>query len=791
MRMQIASAVVLLGLTAFSGSNPDIDLAGATVVVPDAPQKWERLAADDLSAALTRASGKASGVRGESEAGADATGARVYVGRTRFAAQAGVDVARLEAQEFRVRTLPGAVIVAGGRPTGTSYGVSDLLATRFGIYELDAGVNVVPADPHLRLPTGLDYTRKPAIRFRDIYRRYDLYDEVTDAARNDLAQFRRRNYFAWDEADLPPDCRPTRRMLSCHTFQQLIPPETFAKTHPEWFSLTKSGKRTFEKFGGQLCLTNPEMRREATRKLLEIIAEDRKGTSAVRPGLYEVSQCDFSPDYLCACANCQTRVRELGGENGLLLDFVNELAGRVSERYPDVSIRTFAYECTERPSKVTPAPNVIVRYCDFYSKHVDLYPLEAPENAGQLALYREWVDRKCRLELWDYLLYNFASGQMKFETGLPATSVDAIIGDARLFARTGLERIFVEAEYGKRYPKSFRKLEYFLLGQLLFDPKKDAEGLVDTFLRGYYGPAADEMAACLKLLREAQRTHRTSPEAWKSNDFAHLTPDFVSSAEALLSAAYAKAGGDAVLAARVADDYVNVLRAKMRLTNGRRGQEDAFARAEDLCRRLDEVRVRAPTVLTKTRHDAFAAALKAEHDVYGARNYGELPPEVQGVSAANLMGVPSPCLALYGHGRLEKDPDSAMPKSLFWQPPADARFQHGLPTEVGAFSGREKGMSCSLRIREVPADGRYHWYRIGTLPLSRQSCVYISPDWQQRIVLSDFCLPGTPDEGVNNTVEVWLSLKFRGPAYVKGSTDPNEVAADRVLLVRDLSRLGR
>ncbi|MFO0925896.1 MAG: DUF4838 domain-containing protein [Gemmataceae bacterium] len=45
-----------------------------------------------------------------------------------------------------------------------------------------------------------------------------------------------------------------------HTFYPLVPPEKHFATHPEWFSLI-GGRRKVE--GGQLCTTNPELRRHS------------------------------------------------------------------------------------------------------------------------------------------------------------------------------------------------------------------------------------------------------------------------------------------------------------------------------------------------------------------------------------------------------------------------------------------------------------------------------------------------------------------------------------------------
>ena len=74
------------------------------------------------------------------------------------------------------------------------------------------------------------------------------------------------------------------------------------------------------------------------------------------------------------------------------MEFVNRLARRAGEKYPGVVIRTFAYVSSDVPPKggIVPEPNVIIWYCDLYSKCDDMLPLTHPFNSRSLGLLREW-----------------------------------------------------------------------------------------------------------------------------------------------------------------------------------------------------------------------------------------------------------------------------------------------------------------------------------------------------------------------------------------------------------------
>jgi len=85
-----------------------------------------------------------------------------------------------------------------------------------------------------------------------------------------------------------------------------------------------------------------------------------------------------------------------------------------------------------------------------------------------------------------------------------------------------------------------------------------------------------------------------------------------------------------------------------------------------------------------------------------------------------------------------------------------------------------------LKLDKVPVDSRYHWYKINTVALTPDCGFWTSV--QSWIPMKWAALPPP-----NNELEVWASLKFSGPAYVPGSTGPDEVRLDRMLAVAPLT----
>ena len=57
----------------------------------------------------------------------------------------------------------------------------------------------------------------------------------------------------------------------CHTFGELIPDNKYLKDHPEYFSLVDGKRISSSQHSGQICLTNPDVLKIATAKVLEWI----------------------------------------------------------------------------------------------------------------------------------------------------------------------------------------------------------------------------------------------------------------------------------------------------------------------------------------------------------------------------------------------------------------------------------------------------------------------------------------------------------------------------------------
>ena len=100
------------------------------------------------------------------------------------------------------------------------------------------------------------------------------------------------------------------------------------------------------------------------------------------------------------------------------------------------------------------------------------------------------------------------------------------------------------------------------------------------------------------------------------------------------------------------------------------------------------------------------------------------------------------------------------------------------------------GATITLKPEEIPQDGKYHLFKIGWINVKKGSSiqdggttVWALEGKKLGVNVAWLCVTNAPDRAVNDW-NAYISLKFKGPAYVKGAAGTNEVWMDRVLLVK-------
>jgi len=542
-------------------------LTAYAIVTGAQPIPAEQTAAKELAEYLGKVTGAELKIVAESAAEPKPAKA-IYLGWTAFAAGHGIDCAKLGVEESVIKTVGSDLVITGGRPRGTIYGVYDFLQKDLGVYWLDRDTEVVPRRATLTI-NALDRRAKPVFRMRcqgmGIW--HWRFDAATGEKNVRFWRHNRQNFQTWTRADVAYGGYDELAYLpdgsTCHNFGWYVPAKKYFAEHPEYYALDKDGKTRVSLNGahGSLCLTHPEVRKIALAKLLEAIAADRKeypkGSPASPdqppPTIYDVSQSDDG--VVCHCPECRALVAREGSESGPLIDFINKIADGVRAKHPEVKVQTFAYWWSQVPPQtLRPRENVVIRWCDWYMPGTPQpnpepwFPLSAPVNAWRVENLRQWVAiTPGGINVWDY-------GQPYTWPGFPFTCAATLADDLRLFAdNNATVGLYIESEESMpwEYPEpdwassvrasgQFSPLYNWLAMQLMIDPRQPVEPQLATFMDGYYGPAAPAMRSLYDKLVAAQRTLPTRTAA-KGDvlEIDYVTPAFFAEVDALLQQAEA------------------------------------------------------------------------------------------------------------------------------------------------------------------------------------------------------------------------------------------------------------
>lgn len=455
-----------------------------SIVLPDAPTESEQFAAEELRDWTAKLVGtELPIVTNQSPVQA------VYLNRSRPSAEE-------DADRFRIVSNGSGVFVTGGS-RGILYGVYELLETYGGILWLEKEFTHVPTVDVFLVPQGIDRTESPAFRMRHQSCSLNWDDHLFAA--------RLRNNRITDEAKLGYWSEPfDQRLGNCHTFQSMVPPDKYFKSHPEYFAELK-GKRTSDH--GQLCLTNPDVYEIVKKFLLERIRENEMSPHLCRrmTKCYGISQDDWNG--YCECTNCAAIDEREGSHAGCIIWFVNKLAEEIEKDHPNAVIQTLAYMYSRFPPRnLKPRKNVIVTLCTIECDFTKpIAKNRNPENVEFLDRITRWHDiTPGGLYVWDYAANWRASPS-------PEPNLFALADNIRLYRDRGVVQFYAEGLH--EMPNSdFRALKGWLISKLMWNPDQPVQPLIEKFCRAYYGPAADSALSYIALIHRQKIDE--SKKAW-------------------------------------------------------------------------------------------------------------------------------------------------------------------------------------------------------------------------------------------------------------------------------------
>ena len=698
-----------------------------------------------------------------------------YVGQTAFARKNGVDFSKFAPEEWCYRSVGKNVVLGGHRINGNEFAVWHFLENELGIRWFTFESTYIPKRKVLSF-AALNRRGKPAFLERHLYAAPWKQKLSRDNLMNNL-RMERRNRLN------PGKYSPvilSKKAHHCHSYYDYVSPKKYFKTHPEYFSMDKSGKRFHGRnhVGGQLCLSNPEVAQVAAKQLLEYIRQDRAELPKEKwPVMYDISQND-STHWICLCPECKKISAAEGGEAALVVLFTNRVAKAIEKDYPEITLRAFAYVSTDVPPKTLRcAKNVQIRWCDLFTRSDCYRPLSSKFNTVQKAKLDGWKRQDARLSIWDY--WNMDLPGPYFTPPRVETMIDAIAPDIRYFRSLGVEMLSIEAEtvqFG--HPQNFVDLQFWLGTQLLDDPDKDEEKLIAEFLTKHYGPAAGKMRQVLDLIRGAVKKEQAPLFYCVRLLREYQTGPFLRKVYELLNSALESTPPGSDYRFRVEKELISPIAVIL--------SQPYLQTGLDRKQLLREYRQYRTARIEKYADPAQKKKLlkNLESDFMKYSFVMKVPEQFKHYPADRIRMAAFPNFL-----KSEPDPDSVTGRA-FGTPEEKPTNQHIMKIQAGGYmptwfglydNDTRKGMT--FRLNDIPQDEKYHWYKMGKYKIGRRSflwgffwrmLVYLEPFWAQADGVENY-----------NVWTFWISVKITGPAYVKNSTKPNRIMLDQIILTKD------
>ena len=394
-------------------------------------------------------------------------------------------------EEARIVVEGNRIVIAGGRPRGTLYGVYQFLEDLMGLRFLTHDHTHIPEASALRIPCGV-YQYKPPLSFR-----WSYYRENTE---NPQFAARLRVNTVTDDEQLGGK---TPQTLINHSFHWLTPFDKYGAEHPEYYALVDGTRDTNTRAGGpQLCVTNPEV--------IEIAAEAAVQHLNDHTGLKNVSVSQADTDAYCRCDRCEAINQEEACPMGAQLAFVNAVAERVERIHPDVKVGTLAYWYTRRaPKTIRPRHNVQIQLCSI--ECCTLHSIDDPDCEKNRAFCQdmnEWGEICDDIWIWNYNT-NFRSYD------LPFPNLRVIGPNVRYFLRNNTRGVFMQAN-GNGLTGELCDLRNHLIARLIWNPDLDGNAVCEEFVQLHYKRSARPIFDYIKMLHDNADAKNLHPGCFPS-----------------------------------------------------------------------------------------------------------------------------------------------------------------------------------------------------------------------------------------------------------------------------------
>ena len=261
-----------------------------------------------------------------------------------------------------------------------------------------------------------------------------------------------------------------------HCYSLVLPPSKYFAEHPEYYPLI-GGKRLAA--GGELCLSNQEMRRAFADSLREWLEK----AGDVSP----VGICPNDGYGWCECDACRAldteEDRKNGTVNGRIADFVKFICAE----FPDRTIGHYSYSnFADFYKLIDPLPkNLMLSFTAFHCQGHQFLDENCPRNDKFAKRTAELRAKGARFYIYDYYTYGWGF--------LPAPMWKIVARDFKAWRDAGVEGFLSEvSKTGSASWDSFWP-SLLMAGEMMLDADADHDAIIDDWCQARYGRAAMAM----------------------------------------------------------------------------------------------------------------------------------------------------------------------------------------------------------------------------------------------------------------------------------------------------------
>jgi len=294
-----------------------------------------------------------------------------------------------------------------------------------------------------------------------------------------------------------------------HSYSKWIPSKEFTK-HPEFFSMI-NGKRQKK---GQFCVSNPELRKELVRRIVEYAEK--------HPDLPIISLAPNDGYRWCECPNCVKLDTPQDRKNKELNQrthwFNAQIARELKKINPNITISSIAYcNYLEPGENLIKTDNLLVGICITKSQNHPLTDEKSPSNTIVRERFLRWQQKVGKVFWSAYYLSYGGTFPRPYEMQLAET-----IRFLKEHNLNGLKSEVVPGNYDK-----WRSAIYYmyLIPRLLYDSTSDPNKVLDDFCENFYGPAAESCKKYYLINRKAVAEYKKELIYISSSTLLELYPE--------------------------------------------------------------------------------------------------------------------------------------------------------------------------------------------------------------------------------------------------------------------------